>query len=130
MAKIKVHEIAKEFEIKSSDVIAALAEMGIEGKAPASGLEDDTAEALRKKLSKKSEPAKETAAPKSTEEKSTEDKSPVKKMVKKAGPAGTAPAGQTPVKKKKPIIVVSSARNGHTAAFQPKSLPTSALNGT
>ncbi|MBR4573511.1 MAG: translation initiation factor IF-2 [Lachnospiraceae bacterium] len=123
MAKIKVHEIAKEFEIKSSDVIAVLAEMGIEGKAPASGLEDDTAEALRKKLSKKSapaketggnksEPAKETAAPKSTEEKSTEEKSPVKKTVKKAAPAGAAPAGQTPVKKKKPIIVVSSARNG------------------
>ena len=33
MAKIKVHEIAKEFDIKSSEVIAVLAGMGIEGKA-------------------------------------------------------------------------------------------------
>jgi transcriptional/translational regulatory protein YebC/TACO1 len=50
MAKIKVHEIAKEFDIKSSEVIAVLAGMGIEGKAPASGLEDDQAEAVRKAL--------------------------------------------------------------------------------
>ena len=48
MAKTKVHEIAKEFDIKSSEVIAVLASMGIEGKAPASGLEDDQAEAVRK----------------------------------------------------------------------------------
>ncbi|MBQ6128080.1 MAG: translation initiation factor IF-2 [Lachnospiraceae bacterium] len=128
MAKIKVHEIAKEFDIKSSEVIAVLAEMGIEGKAPASGLEDDQAEALRKKLSGKGAAAKPAA--KKSEEKS-EEKKPVKKSadaaekpeapaakpVKKPAPAtsaaGTATApGAAPVRKKKPIIVVSSARNG------------------
>ena len=128
MAKIKVHEIAKEFDIKSSEVIAVLAEMGIEGKAPASGLEDDQAEALRKKLSGKGTAAKPAA--KKSEEKS-EEKKPVKKSadaaekpeapaakpVKKPAPAtsaaGTATApGAAPVRKKKPIIVVSSARNG------------------
>ena len=111
MAKVKVHEIAKEFDIKSSEVIAALAEMGIEGKAPASGLEDDQAEAVRKKLSggsapkaekksaeKPAEKVEEKSAPKSAA--AEEDKPPVKKVL---------------VKKKKPIIVVSSARNSQQA---------------
>lgn len=103
MAKIKVHEIAKEFDIKSSDVIAKLAEIGIEGKTASSGLEDDQAEAIRKKLSgsagagknvKEAEkPAKE--AVKSPKE---EPAKPVKTAETK--PAGTAPAG-TPVVKKK-----------------------------
>ncbi|MBQ8667842.1 MAG: translation initiation factor IF-2 [Lachnospiraceae bacterium] len=120
MAKIKVHEIAKEFDIKSSDVIAKLAEIGIEGKTASSGLEDDQAEAIRKKLSgsagagkkvKEAEkPAKEAA--KSPKE---EPAKPVKTAETK--PAGTAPAGATPVvKKKKPIIVVSSARNAQQGA--------------
>ncbi len=128
MAKIKVHEIAKEFDIKSSEVIAVLAEMGIEGKAPASGLEDDQAEALRKKLSGKGTAAKPAA--KKSEEKSEEKKpvkkstdaaekpeapaaKPVKKPAPATGAAGTASApGAAPVRKKKPIIIVSSARNG------------------
>ena len=119
MAKIKVHEIAKEFDIKSSEVIAALAEMGIEGKAPASGLEDDQAEAVRKKLSGKSAPAK--AAPKAEEKSAPKKEAPAKPAAKEgekpaARPAGARPAGERPagtvlVKKKKPIIVVSSARN-------------------
>ena len=117
MAKIKVHEIAKEFDIKSSEVIAVLAGMGIEGKAPASGLEDDQAEAVRKALSKKSAPAKKEAA---AEAKPAPAKEPAAKpaAAKPAGarpagarPAGERPQGAVPVKKKKPIIVVSSARN-------------------
>ncbi len=124
MAKIKVHEIAKEFDIKSSDVIAALAEMGIEGKAPASGLEDDQADAVRKKLAGKGGAAPAPEKPKKAAP-AAEDK-PVKKAAPKpageapaeksaagakpARPAGAAPAG-APVRKKKPIIVVSSARN-------------------
>ena len=119
MAKIKVHERAKEFDIKSSEVIAALAEMGIEGKAPASGLEDDQAEAVRKKLSGKSAPAK--AAPKAEEKPAPKKEAAAKPAAKEgekpaARPAGARPAGERPagtvlVKKKKPIIVVSSARN-------------------
>ena len=122
MAKIKVHEIAKEFDIKSSEVIAVLAAMGIEGKAPASGLEDDQAEAVRKKLSggkapaaareeKAEKPAKsaKAAAPKSEEKEAPAAKeAPAKAPAK---PAGAAPAGAAPLRKKKPIIVVSSARN-------------------
>ena len=106
MAKIKVHEIAKEFDIKSSEVIAVLASMGIEGKAPASGLEDDQAEAVRKKLSK--------GAPAKAEKKPEEEApKPVKKEAAKPAAKPVRPAGDAaaPIRKKKPIIVVSSARN-------------------
>ncbi len=116
MAKIKVHEIAKEFEIKSSEVIEVLAQMGIEGKAPASGLEDDQAEAVRKKLSqgaKKAAAAKPAKAEKAVTEEKAVEKAPEKAAAKapvKAPVKAPAP-GAVPVKKKKPIIVVSSSRN-------------------
>ena len=126
MAKIKVHEIAKEFDIKSSEVVAVLASMGIEGKAPASGLEDDQVEALRKKLSKggaasaaEEKPAKKAAAKPAAE---AEEKPAKKAAEKPAAPAAkpaaapAKPAGAVPVKKKKPIIVVSSARNAQGGA--------------
>ncbi|MBO4890541.1 MAG: translation initiation factor IF-2 [Lachnospiraceae bacterium] len=116
MAKTKVHEIAKEFDIKSSEVIAVLASMGIEGKAPASGLEDDQAEAVRKKLSKgapakaeKEEPAAPAAAKKAPAKEAAPaaEKDGAKPAARPARPEGAA----APVRKKKPIIVVSSARN-------------------
>ena len=44
MAKIKVHEIAKELEKQSKEVIAFLQNKGIEVKAPQSVIEEDTAE--------------------------------------------------------------------------------------
>ena len=142
MAKIKVHEIAKEFDIKSSEVVEVLAKMGIEGKTASSGLEDDQAEEVRKKLSGKgaAAPAKaekaataktEKAAPAKVEKEAPAkavpakeaptgsaeegEAKPVKKLVKKAPPADGAAAGTpgapAPIKKKKPIIVVSSTRN-------------------
>ena len=119
MAKIKVHEIAKEFDIKSSEVIAVLASMGIEGKAPASGLEDDQAEAVRKKLSGKSSapkaaesaPKTEKPAAKAEPKAAPSEKEAPRAAAKPVRPAAAAPASAAPVKKKKPIIVVSSARN-------------------
>ncbi len=134
MAKIKVHEIAKEFDIKSNEVIAVLAGMGIEGKTASSGLEEDQADAVRKKLSgskKSAEPAKEAVKAPASEPAKEPAKEPVKapaepaaKPAPKQGAAGANPAarpvrpagapapGTVPVKKKKPIIVVSSARAG------------------
>ena len=75
MAKIKVHELAKEIDMASKDLISVLNDMGIEGKTASSGLEEDQAEAVRKKYTKKApvEPKVEakpekapTAAPKPT----------------------------------------------------------------
>ena len=51
MAKMRVHELAKELEIKSADIVTALAEKGIEVKA-ASSIEDDNIVYIRTKFRK------------------------------------------------------------------------------
>ncbi|MCR5704601.1 MAG: translation initiation factor IF-2 [Eubacterium sp.] len=51
MAKMRVHELAKELEIKSTDIVTALAEKGIEVKA-ASSIEDDNIVYIRTKFGK------------------------------------------------------------------------------
>ena len=43
MAKIKVHELAKELELQSKDILSFLQEKGIEAKAAQSSLEEDAA---------------------------------------------------------------------------------------
>ena len=48
MAKIKVHEIAKELEKQSKEIIAFLQDKGIEVKAAQSSIEDDVAAMVRK----------------------------------------------------------------------------------
>ncbi len=50
MAKIKVHEIAKELEKQSKEIIAFLQDKGIEVKAAQSSLEDDVADMVRRNL--------------------------------------------------------------------------------
>ena len=55
MAKIKVHELAKELGKESKDIIAFLGSNGIEAKAM-SGVEDDMADKIRKNFSKSEAP--------------------------------------------------------------------------
>lgn len=43
----RVHELAREFGVTSSDVIARLESLGVEGKSPASGVDDALADRLR-----------------------------------------------------------------------------------
>ena len=52
MAKMKVHELAKELDIQSKDVITFLGEKGIEVKAAQSSNEDDAIEMVKKKFGK------------------------------------------------------------------------------
>ena len=59
MAKIKVHELAKELELQSKDILNFLQEKGIEAKAAQSSLEEDAATLVRNSLGQK----KATAAP-------------------------------------------------------------------
>ncbi len=103
---MKVHELAKELDVQSKDVIAFLHEKGIEVKAAQSTIDDDAVASVRNKFSKKAaqkaEPAKEA---------------PAKAEPAKAAPAAeakpaAAPAGdaQAPVKKKK-IIFVNNPHN-------------------
>ena len=51
MAKIKVHELAKELEIKSKDVITFLQEKGVDVKAAQSSIEGDAVEWSKKRSS-------------------------------------------------------------------------------
>ena len=85
MAKIKVHELAKELELQSKDILNFLQEKGIEAKAAQSSLEEDAAALVRNSLGQKkaAAPAVEKEAPakaentKPVEEKAQEEtKSP------------------------------------------------------
>ena len=48
MAKMKVHELAKELNIESKQVLAFLQEKGVEVKAATSSIEDGAIEQVRK----------------------------------------------------------------------------------
>ena len=110
MAKIKVHELAKELNKESKEIIAFLEANGIEAKAQ-SGVEEDMATKIRKKFGAKEE-IKKTDAKKSEEKKSVEkqvrpvdkDGNPIKKPrpVDKDG---------NPIKKKKNVFVVTRDRD-------------------
>ena len=147
MAKVKVHEIAKEFEITSKEVSAELEKLGIAGKSANSGLEDSEAEAVRKVLGKSSKPAAAKAdkpkeavkadkpkeagktekvkeAPKAEKTEKAEsspktEEAPKKEVAPKPVSAPLADGGQKVIKKKKPIIVVSSARNNAASGQRP-----------
>lgn len=132
MSKIKVHELAKELEKQSREVIAFLQEKGIEVKAAQSSVEEDAAEMVRKafgaakKADVKAEvkpEAKAEAKPEAKEEAKTDVKPEVKSEVKseaKAEPSKEvrkeAPKAEekqaAPVKKKK-IIFVSNPHNSN-----------------
>ncbi|MCR5267591.1 MAG: translation initiation factor IF-2 N-terminal domain-containing protein, partial [Lachnospiraceae bacterium] len=61
MAKMRVHELAKEIDMASKDLIALLSDMGIDGKTASSSLEEDQIEQVRKKAGKKSVPKADKA---------------------------------------------------------------------
>ena len=130
MAKIKIHELAKEFGVQSKEVIAFLQSMGIEAKAAQSAVEDDAAGLVRKHFgSGAPKPAAEEkeskAAPKAKEStKTAETKEAVKTDTKEAGKpvenketvkaAENKEAGKENAeapKKKKTIIFVSNPQN-------------------
>ncbi len=94
MAKIKVHELAKELGKESKDIIAFLGSNGIEAKAQ-SGIEDDMVAKIRANFGDK---------PKAADKKPALDKDGVKKArpVDKDG---------NPVKKKKNVFVVTRDRD-------------------
>ena len=115
MAKIKVHELAKELELQSKDILSFLQEKGIEAKAAQSSLEEDAAALVRNSLGKKTAAA--PAAQKAPV--NTENAKPAEE--KAQAPAREAKAQETKVseetksteetKKKKKIIFVSNPQN-------------------
>ncbi len=106
MAKLKVHELAKELEKQSKEIIAFLQDKGIEGKAPASAIEDEVAEMVRKHFALPADKAEEAEeAPKADKE-------------AKAEPKADKEAKAEPVKKKKKIIFVSNPGNSKMPSGQ------------
>ena len=95
MAKIKVHELAKEIGVKSSDILTELKNRGIEVKNHMSVLEEEQAEDIKKTFNM-SDKAKEV-----TDEAKSVDKT-----------------GDTPAKKKKSIIFVSNPQNSKMPGAQ------------
>ena len=92
MAKIKIHELAKELDKQSKDIISFLQEKGIEAKAAQSSIEEDAAQMVRKAFGKAQAPqtgeAKAPDAPKTA-----------------AAPAKAEGQSQPPKKKKKIILI-------------------------
>ena len=120
MAKIKVHEIAKELEKQSKEIIAFLQDKGIEVKAAQSSIEDDVAAMVRKAFGGSkadTETAKEKEAAPVTAEKQEETK---KAEPEKAPEKPEVPAQgiSEPPKKKKKIIFVSNPHNSNFSSQQ------------
>ena len=70
MAKKKVHELAKEFDVQSKDIIGFFAEQGIDKKA-GSNVEDQEYDMVKGKFGKKTEASPKTA-PEKTDDKDKE----------------------------------------------------------
>jgi len=86
MAKMKIHELAKELDVQSKDVVAYLIENGSNVKSHANNIEDKEIEMVRGKFGKKSAPAEKPAV---------KDTEPATKPVVKAEsekPAAPAPS--------------------------------------
>ena len=106
MAKMKVHELAKELNISSKEVIAFLQEKGIEAKAAQSSIEDSSIEIVRKAFGGKGDT--QLADNKTTDE------------VKKESAEAQKPAAaeEAPKKKKKNIIFISNPQNSKISGGQ------------
>ena len=107
MAKMKVHELAKELEKQSKELIAFLQDKGYEVKAAQSSIEDEAIELVRKEFGSGTAKAAESK----TEEAKAEPKKEMPKVeAPKAESAQTeAPKAEAPKKKK--IIFVSNPHN-------------------
>lgn len=105
MAKIKVHELAKELDKHSKDILNFLQEKGVEAKAAQSSLEEDVASMVRKAFgaAASQSAAKPAQSAPAGELKMAENKEAETKAPEQA-------AGEQPKKKKK-IIFVSNPQN-------------------
>lgn len=137
MAKMKVHELAKEVDRKSKELIDFLQAKGYDVKVAQSSIEDEEIALVRKEFApsgEKAAPAAEEEKPQKLEEKPRSEEPAVKeKAVQPAGGAKAAPAKPAPEKpaaegekkegkgeapKKKRIIFVSNPHNSKMGGRQ------------
>ncbi len=117
---MKVHELAKELDIQSKDIIAFLNEKGIEAKAAQSSIDDEAVKAVKAKFGKaKGAPA---AAPKEESPKAEA----LKEAPKADAPKASAPyakandGNQEAIVKKKKIIFVNNPHNSNMPGQRPQ----------
>ena len=124
MAKIKIHELAKEFGVQSKEVIAFLQSKGIEAKAAQSAVEDDAAGLVRKHFGsgapKPAAEEKESKAAPKAEVKAAEAKENTKPAeTKEAAKTDTKEAGK-PVENKETVKAAENKEAGKENAEAPK----------
>ncbi len=124
MAKIKVHELAKELDKQSKDILSFLQEKGIEAKVAQSSVDEDAAQMVRKAFGK-ADSAK--SAEKSAKAEAPKTEAPAKEASKAETPvkeapkaeSANAPAADAEPKKKKNIIFVSNPQNSKMPGQRP-----------
>ena len=77
MAKMKIHEIAKKYNLTSKDVLEKANELGINAKSHLSSLEDDEVRMLEEKISGKASKNDQTADKKDKSKEKKKESSPV-----------------------------------------------------
>ena len=81
MAKVKVHELAKELEVQSKDILGFLQGKGIEAKAAQSSIDEEASQLVRSALGKGAKSAPKAAeSPKKKE--SAKEETAKEEMVK------------------------------------------------
>lgn len=116
MAKIKVHELAKELDRQSKEIIAFLQEKGIEVKAAQSSVEEDAASMVRSAFGQKSSvntDAVKEEEPVKKETPAKEESAPVKDAEAPLKETVAEKSGEEVPKKKKKIIFVSNPHNSN-----------------
>ncbi len=115
MAKIKVHELAKELDKQSKEILSFLQEKGIEAKVAQSSIDEEAAQLVRRAFGKEEAPKGQDASEaKKTE--AVQEAAPVRE--EKREKAQGAPAEEAPKKKKK-IIFVSNPQNSKMPGPRP-----------
>ena len=113
MAKMRIHEFAKELGVSSKDIISCLEKLGESGKSAQSSIEDDLQAKVKSELSdtpKTENSAVKEEAPK--KENSTEKTETKNQDVKAASASNDEKSAENPVKKKKSnLIFVSNPHN-------------------
>ena len=84
MAKVRVHELAKELDIQSKDIIKFLEEKNITGKVANSSIEDEVISMVKEKFSGKTEKTTETKETKETNKEENKDKKAAERPKKKS----------------------------------------------
>ncbi len=119
VAKVKVHELAKELNRQSKDILKFLQDKGVEAKAAQSSLEDDVAAMVRKEFSAV-QSAPKAAEPVKAQE-ASKDQVKAQETVKEPADAVKAEAREEEApKKKKKIIFVSNPQNSKIPGQRPQ----------